>query len=72
MRQGSTKNPSGIGGTIEDVGCLGGFVSHTGGSLIQRRMERNYSKTAHAADRKAQQADPIQPIMDVSGPYRVL
>lgn len=71
MRQGSSKNPSGIGGTIEDVGCLGGFASHTGGSLIQRRMDRNYCKTAHAADKKAQ-ADPIQPTMDVSGPYRVL
>ena len=72
MRKGMSKNPAGIGGHREETE-FGGFVSHTGGDIVQRRIERNYSKTAHAARKKELEDadDLIQPIADVSKPYRV-
>lgn len=73
MRQGTTKNAAGVGGRIEELPCMGSMATITGGSEIQRRGLRDYSKVAHENDRKEREAlpDAIQPSENVSGPYRV-
>jgi hypothetical protein len=70
MREGMTKNSAGIGGKCECTGTLGGFVSITGGTELQRRHERNYSKTDHKAAAKVE-LNPIPPLLNISEPRRV-
>lgn len=69
MKSGMSKNSAGIGGKIEDLRCLGAFASSTGGSEIQRRIERCYGKVEHAAYKKEEEL--ILPLFDISLPKRV-
>lgn len=74
MKQGMTKNSAGMCGKIEELSCMGDFAASTGGSQVQRRIERNYSKVAHATDAKASAkalADGLLLGEDVSKPYRI-
>ena len=42
------KLAGGIGHNIEDVDFFNGSAKHVGGSISERRVNRNYSKTEHA------------------------
>jgi hypothetical protein len=70
MKAGMTKNSAGIGGKVEDLPCLGSFAESTGGTLVQRRLERNYSKIAH---KEATYVDPlaVDTGPDISKPHRI-
>jgi hypothetical protein len=81
MKAGMTKNSAGIGGKIEEVAFMGGFVAMTGGSQSQRQHERQYGKGAHADHAKAMKAIAdaydndgdidTPPFLDISQPKRV-
>lgn len=59
---------SGIGGKYEcPPGGLWGFTEHTGGTLLQRLHDRNYSKEAHAVS-----PSDVPPLLDISMLNRVL
>ena len=71
-----TKNPAGIGGRVEELPCLGSFVTMTGGGEIQRRHAREYGKKAHLAHSKmldgiADADDASGPMLNISVPKRI-
>lgn len=78
MRKGMTTNAGGVGYKSEELPCMQSMVTITGGSEMQRRIQRDYSKVAHAADAKeaallkASLLDGDDVGADISQPLRVL